>query len=98
VVGSLVLEDKALVAGDSLENGRLLDIPSSNILPLLFSVLLFGVRWLPPGIPAICELLEERCFEGRRLLHTSQHLPILVLCAENAIAEVDPAKVQIWPE
>jgi hypothetical protein len=66
-VSSLILEHKTLVASDSLENCRLLDVPSPNILPFLFSVLLLGVGRLPPGIPAICELLEERCFEGSRL-------------------------------
>jgi hypothetical protein len=70
VVGSLVLDNKTFVAFHALVDGRFLDGPGADILPLLFSRLvgfLLRVGCLPPRIPVICELLEERSFEVRRL-------------------------------
>lgn len=43
VVGCLVLENKTLVTFNALEHTWLLDVPGTNVLPLLFSVLFLGV-------------------------------------------------------
>jgi len=66
MMGSLVLDNEAFVALNALENGRLFNRPSADVLPLLLSVLIgffLGVRCLPSCIPVICELLEEGSLE-----------------------------------
>jgi len=66
MMSSLVLDNEAFVALNTLENSWLFDGPSADILPLLFSVLIgffLGMRCLPSCIPVICELLEERSLE-----------------------------------
>ena len=68
VVGSFVLEDKTFVALDTTKNGGLLNRPGSDVSPLLLSVLLLCVGWLPSRLPVVCELLQERGFEGRGLV------------------------------
>lgn len=67
-----VLDHKALIALNALEDGRLLYGPLSNVGPLL--VLLLGARGvllggggLPAGIPAVGELLKEVGLDGGRL-------------------------------
>jgi hypothetical protein len=69
VVGSLVLDDQALVALDALEDGGLLDCPGTDVGPLLVVGLdvLLGVRGLPSALPVVCELLKEGSLEGSRL-------------------------------
>lgn len=67
VVGSLVLQDQTLVAVDASEDGRLLDVPGADVLPLLLGVLLLGIGSLPSGFPVVGELLEEGSFEGSGL-------------------------------
>ena len=65
MVGSLVLDDQSLVALHTLEYGRLLDGPSTNVCPLLVVGLdvLLCVRGVPSGLPVVGELFEERCLE-----------------------------------
>ena len=65
MMGCCVLDHKALVSLDSLEDARLLHGPFTNIGPLLFSlgVLFLGVRWFPSRLPVVGELLKEWSFE-----------------------------------
>lgn len=59
VVGSGILQHQALVALDTLENGRLLNRPLSNVDPVLIGsgVFLLGMRWGPSLFPVVGELL-----------------------------------------
>lgn len=68
-MSSRVLHNQALVAFHSLQDRRLLDLPGTDIGPILLrlGVLLLGIGRSPPGCPVIGELLEERSFEGGRL-------------------------------
>ena len=62
VVGGLVLDDQALVAMHAAEDVRLFNGPIADVGPLLGGTLflfLLGVRWLPPRVPIVGELLEE---------------------------------------
>lgn len=71
MVSGLVLYNETLVADHALEDNGLFDGPCADVRPLLLGrlvVLLLGVRGLPSCLPVICELLEERCLERRRLL------------------------------
>ena len=47
VVGSLVLQNQALVAVNPSERSGLLDLPLSHVLPLLLGVLLLRIGPLP---------------------------------------------------
>ena len=72
VVGSGVLDDKALVTLHTLEDMRLLYSPFSNISPLLILLsralgILLSMGWLPSGLPIVCELLNEIGLDGGRL-------------------------------
>ena len=70
MVSRLVLEDETLVAFNALQNGWLLDRPLSNVGPFfvrLLVILLLGVRCLPPCLPVVGELLQERSLEFGRL-------------------------------
>jgi hypothetical protein len=69
VVGSRVLDDQALVALHTLQHGRLFNRPSADVGPFLIVGLdvLLCVRGLPPALPVVCELLEERRLELGRL-------------------------------
>lgn len=60
-----VLHHQTLVALYSLEDGRLLNRPFSDISPFLgsFGVVLLCVRRLPSSLPVVCELLKEGSFE-----------------------------------
>jgi hypothetical protein len=62
-MGSSVLDNKTLITFHTLEDSWLLYGPFSNICPFLIFVRAFGVllgmRWLPSGLPVICELLDE---------------------------------------
>ena len=66
MVGSCILDNKALVTVDTLEYGGLLYRPLANICPVLFGrgVLLFGVRRCPSFFPVVSELLKEGSFDG----------------------------------
>lgn len=65
VMGGGVLDHQALITLNTLEDGRFLNSPFADVSPLLFGrlVVLFGVRFLPPLIPVVGELLEERRLE-----------------------------------
>lgn len=67
VVGSLVLENKTLVALDGAEDSGLLDRPGADVGPFLLGALLLGVRRLPSRVPVVGELLEEGSLERRGL-------------------------------
>jgi len=68
VVGSRVFDNETLISLHALVDSGLLDGPLANVRPLLVaSALLLGVGGLPPAVPAICELLEERSLELGRL-------------------------------
>jgi hypothetical protein len=73
VVGGGVLHDQTLVALDTFEDRWLLNCPFTNISPLLIflGVVLLRMRRLPPRLPVIRELLEERSLEGGRLVTIS---------------------------
>lgn len=60
-----VLDNKAFIPFDSLEDMRFLDSPLTNVGPLLIrlGVLLLGVRWLPSRLPIISKLFEEWSFD-----------------------------------
>lgn len=69
VVGSLVLDDQALVSLHSLVDGGLLDGPLADVRPLLLLLacaleVLLCVGRLPPRLPVIGELLKEGSLEG----------------------------------
>jgi hypothetical protein len=69
VVGGLVFDDQALVALHSLEDGGLIDGPIADVGPLLGRILvlfLLGVRWLPPRVPIVGELLKETSLDLER--------------------------------
>lgn len=68
-MGGNVLDNQTLIAHNTREDGRLLNSPLANVLPVLFGlgVLLLSVRWGPSRVPVISELLEEGCFDGSRL-------------------------------
>lgn len=71
MVGGLVLDDKALVSFDSLEDVRLFDGPLPDISPLLVLLalqVLLGVGRLPPRLPVVGELLKERRLKVRGLV------------------------------
>lgn len=63
VVSGCVLNNQTLITLHTLEDGRLLNSPFSNICPFLVFVgilgVLLGVRWLPSLFPVVCELLDE---------------------------------------
>jgi hypothetical protein len=62
MMGSLVLNDQAFVALHPLEDTWLLNGPIANVGPFFGCILFFfllSVRWLPPRIPIISELLKE---------------------------------------
>jgi hypothetical protein len=69
VVSGRVLDDQTLVTLDTLEDGRLLDRPFTNVGPVLFrlGVILLCVGALPPGLPVVGELLEEGSLQSGRL-------------------------------
>jgi len=71
VVSGLVLEHETLVAVDGAEHSWLLDRPGTDVLPLLFGLLLLGVGHSPSVFPVIGELLEEWGFEGSWLVVVS---------------------------
>lgn len=72
MVSGRVLDNKTLVALDSLELDGLLDGPLANICPFLILVgaggILLRVGGLPSLLPIIGELLKEVGLEGGRLL------------------------------
>lgn len=73
MVGSLVLDDKTLVALNALVDVRLLDRPLANVGPLLILLalqVLLGMGRLPPRLPVVGELLKEGSLEGSRLTIT----------------------------
>ena len=74
MMGGLVLDDKSLVPLHALQDGGFLNSPIANVRPLLFGglIILLGMRCLPPLLPIICELLEERCLEVRGLERSGQ--------------------------
>jgi hypothetical protein len=68
-----VLDHKTFVTLHALEDMRLLYSPFSNICPFLILLsralgILLSMRWLPSGLPIICELFKEVGFDGGRLL------------------------------
>ena len=65
VMSSLVLDNKTLIALNTLEDSGLLDSPVANVRPLLIVGLdvLLCVRGLPSGLPIVCELLKEGSFQ-----------------------------------
>lgn len=69
VMSSWVLDNKTLVALNSLEDSGLLNRPLANVSPVLIrlGVILLGVGTLPAGLPVVSELLEEGSLEGSRL-------------------------------
>jgi hypothetical protein len=68
VVGSGVLHDQTLVTIDTLEDGGLLDSPFANVGPVILRlVVLLRVGRLPPRLPVVRELLQERSLEAGRL-------------------------------
>lgn len=71
VMGSCVLNNETLITLHTLENRWLLYSPFSNVSPLLIFVGAFGIllsmRWLPPGLPVVCELLNKVTLDGGRL-------------------------------
>lgn len=69
VVSSWVLDNKTLVALNSLEDSGLLNRPLADVSPVLIGlgVILLGVGTLPAGLPVISELLQEGSLEGSRL-------------------------------
>lgn len=75
VVSGSVLDDKPLIALDTLVLEGLLDRPFTNIGPFLLLLvlvggggILLGVGRLPPCLPVIGELLKEVCLDGGRLV------------------------------
>jgi hypothetical protein len=66
MVGSRVLNNKALVTVNTLEYGGFLYSPLANICPVLLGrgVFLFGVRRGPSFFPVVSELLKEGSFDG----------------------------------
>lgn len=71
VVSGGVLDDKTLVAVNSLVLVGLLNSPLANVGPFLFLLslvgaasVLLGVRRLPSGLPVIGELLQEVRLDG----------------------------------
>lgn len=82
MVSGGVLDDKALVALNALVDSRLLNGPLANVRPLLVALcVLLGVRGLPPLLPVVGELLEERRLKLGRLysLCISKHARLLRL-------------------
>jgi hypothetical protein len=69
VVSGRVLDNKTLVALDTLEDGRLLNGPLADVSPVLIrlGVILLRVGALPAGLPVAGELLEEGSLERGRL-------------------------------
>lgn len=69
MMSSGIFDYKAFVALNGLQYMRLLDRPCTNIGPFLigFGVFLLRVRWFPPRVPIVGELLKERCFDFGRL-------------------------------
>jgi hypothetical protein len=72
MVGSLVLDDQALVALNALQFSWLLNGPVANVGPFLLGggVLLFfflGMGRLPPRVPVVCELFQEGGLQVGRL-------------------------------
>jgi len=67
VVGSLVLDQKTLVADHTVENSWLLDSPVADVCPLLsvlfLVILLLCVRGFPSRLPIVCELFKEGTLE-----------------------------------
>ena len=61
MMGSLVLDNKTLLALHSLEDMGLLNRPFSNVSPLLIGTggILLGVGRLPSCLPVVGELLDE---------------------------------------
>jgi hypothetical protein len=71
VMGCGVLDNETFVTLHTLEDSRLLNCPLSNVRPFLVLVgtlrVLCGMGRLPPGLPVICELLQEIGFNRRGL-------------------------------
>jgi len=64
VMGSSVLDNKTGITLNSLVDSRLLNSPLADVGPFLIALhVLLGVRGLPPLVPAVGELLEERSLE-----------------------------------
>lgn len=65
MVSGRVLHNQTLVTLHSLENGGLLNSPLADKGPVLIrlGVDLLRVRGLPPGLPVVGELLQERGLE-----------------------------------
>jgi hypothetical protein len=69
VVGGGVFQHETLVTLDTLEDGRLLNSPLSNIGPVLLrvGVGLLGMGGSPSLLPVIGKLLDEGTLDGGRL-------------------------------
>jgi len=82
MVSSLVLQHETFVALQTLENKRFLNLPCTNVCPLLLVRLgvLLGVGSLPSCLPVVGELLEERGIDVAGL-----GLVSMVVCVSIAI-------------
>jgi len=63
MMSSSVLDDKTLIALDTLEDMWFFNSPFTNICPFLILVgilcVLLSMRWLPSLLPVVSELLDE---------------------------------------
>jgi hypothetical protein len=60
MMSGLVLDDETFVTNNTTEDMWFLNGPIADVGPLFLSTLflfLFGMRWLPPCVPIISELL-----------------------------------------
>jgi hypothetical protein len=74
VVSGRVLNNKTLVALNTLEDGGLLNGPLADVSPVFIrlGVILLRVGALPAGLPVVGELLEEGSLERGRLQEITQ--------------------------
>lgn len=88
MMGGRILDDQTLVALNGLEHMRFFDRPRANVSPLFVGlrVLLFGMRWLPPGLPVICKLFEKWRLDVGRLKRSKSAMILSPIASRGTMA------------